>query len=363
MSTGGYGQAGHSALAGQSGKKIGKLPENVMKRSVLGQIRTKREEVLSGAGIGKDCAIFSPCAGKTAVVCVQEAVLRMARGELPQEETGMSLAELIVKCANNLAAGGARAVAVMPALLLPKTLEEGQIRALMAQAQEKCQELSIELAGGQTRITAAVSAPLATVTAYGMGIEGEDHTVTAAAPGQDVVVSKWIGLQGTAQMAECYRERLLARYPAWLVEEAVGFGRYLSVVPEAEVAIRSGVCAMHDASEGGILGALWELVEGAGTGLMADMRKLPLRQETVEVCECCGINPYELLSGGCLIMTAWDGQGLVEALKQAGIPAVAIGQLTEGKDRILTNGEEIRYLDRPKRDGIYQITRKERESK
>lgn len=363
MSTGGYGQTGHGALAGQSGKKIGKLPENVMKRSVLGQIRTKREEVLSGAGIGKDCAIFSPCEGKTGVVCVQEAVLRIAQGEVPQEEAGMSLAELIVKCTNNLAAGGARAVAVMPALFLPQALEEEQIRALMAQAQEKCQELSIEIAGGQTRITAVVSAPLATVTAYGIGIEGEDHTVKAAAPGQDVILSKWIGLQGTAHMAERYRERLLERYPAWLVEEAAGFKRYLSVVPEAEVAIRFGVCAMHDASEGGILGALWELVEGAGMGLMADLRKLPLRQETVEICECCGINPYELLSGGCLIMTAWDGQGLVKALKEAGIPAVVIGQLTEGKDRILTNGEEIRYLDRPKRDGIYQITRKERESK
>lgn len=404
MSCGDNGLAGHSDPAGRSGIKIGKLSENAMKRSVLGQIRTKREEVLSGAGIGKDCAIFS-CTGRARVgeekavaVSVQEAVLRMEcravkavpgeatsdvsskettaaieeeralaagqsrqNAQLPEQELGMTLAELIVKCVNNLAAGGAQAVAVMPVLFLPETIEEHQLRALMAQAQEKCAELSIELAGGQTRVTAAVSVPLATVTAYGIG--AEDHSVKVAAPGQDVILSKWIGLQGTAQIAECCREKLLERYPAWLVEEAASFDRYLSVLPEAQIAIEFGVCAMHDASEGGILGALWELAEGAGTGLCVDLQKIPLRQETVEVCECCRVNPYELLSGGCLLMTAWDGHGLVTALEAAQIPAVVIGKLTDGNDRILTNGEEIRYLDRPQRDGIYQITRKEREMK
>ena len=354
----------------RQGMHTGKLSVNAMKRSVLGQIRTKREEVLSGAGIGRDCATFSFGQGKNAAVCVQEAALSMGQeggdagpgASLTGENAGIPLEDLIVKCTNNLAAGGACPVAVMPVLLLPRTMEESRIRALMTRAGEKCAELSVELAGGQTRITAAVSAPLAAVTAYGIA-RGEDHTVTAAAPGQDIVLSKWAGLQGTAYIAKSCRERLLERYPAWLVEEAAGFDRYLSVLPEARAACEFGVCAMHDASEGGILGALWELAEGAGTGLSLDLRKIPLRQETVEVCEYCGANPYELMAGGCLIMTAWDGDGLVGALNAAGIPAAAAGKLTRGNDRILTNGEEIRYLDRPQRDGIYHITRKERNIK
>lgn len=344
--------------AGQAGMKTGKLPVNAMKRSVLGQIRTKRGEVLSGAGMGEDCAIFSSGPEEETAVCVQEAVLRTGRTGFaapPVREADMTLADLIVKCVGNLAAGGARPVAVLPALLLPEAVQEPEIRALMAEAEEKCAELSLEIAGGQTRVTAAVSAPLATVTAYGVTAKGQCHSVKAAAPGQDVVLSKWIGLEGTARIAESCRGQLLERYPAWLVEEAAGFGRYLSVLPEAEAAVRFGVCAMHDASEGGILGALWELAEGAGTGLSVDMRRLPLRQETVEVCECCGVNPYELLSGGCLIMTAWDGQGLAAALEDAGIPAAVVGKVTGGNDRILKNGEETRYLDRPRRDGIYQI--------
>ena len=352
--------AGGSGPAGLAGMKTGKLPVNAMKRSVLGQIRTKRSEVLSGAGMGEDCAIFSSGPEETAAVCVQEAVLRTAgagaaAARQPVREADMALADLIVKCANNLAADGAEPVAATVALLLPETVEEPQVRALMAQAQEKCTELHMEIIGGQTRVTAAAAGPLAVVTGYGAAARGESHGPGAAAPGQDIVLSKWIGLQGTALLARRFREKLLARYPAWLVEEAAGFGRYLSVLPEARVAREHGVCAMHDASEGGILGALWELAEGAGLGLEADLRGIPLRQETVEVCECCGANPYELLCGGCLVMTARDGHGLAAALEAAHIPATVIGKLTGGRSRILRCGEEIRYLDRPRRDAVYQM--------
>lgn len=340
--------------------KIGKLPVNAMKRSVLGQIRTKRNEVVSGAGLGRDCAILS-FGGKKTAACMQEAALELeegpaagealnagdqAGGEVWGRELHLSMADLIQKCANNLAAGGVRIAAVTIALLLPEEMQEPRIRALMAEAEGKCRELSAEIAGGQTRITTMVSSPWAVVTGYGAAPE-ENHTVRAAAPGQDVVLSKWIGLQGTALAAKRHRQKLLERYPAWLVEQAAGLGRYLSVLPEAEAAMRHGVCAMHDASEGGIFGALWELAEGAGAGLRIDMRKLPLRQETVEVCERCGLNPYELLSGGCLVMTSWDGTGLAAALEEAHIPAAIVGKVTEGNDKILINGEEIRYLDRP----------------
>ena len=140
-----------------------------------------------------------------------------------------------------------------------------------------------------------------------------------------------------------------------MVEEAEGFDRFLSIIPEAATAGKSSVCAMHDASEGGIFASLWELAEGAGVGLTIDLKKLPLRQETVEVCECLGVNPYELRSGGCLIMTSRDGLGLVAALQEKQIPAVVVGKVTDSKDRILLNEDEVRYMERPKQDEIYKM--------
>lgn len=377
--------------------RMGKMPENVLKRSVLRQIRTKSAEVAIGAGIGEDCAVFSYSGEGCLVTCMQEA--EIATG--PGVPAGTTLAHLIQRCANNLAAGGAELKAVLIGLILPEAMEEPELKRLMAEAEEKCASLSAQIAGGQTRTSGAVTAPIAVVTGYGryfreterqpepvrpggrqegmppgqstadgigraaQGQRAADGTgrtaqgqstadgIGRAAPGQDVVLSKWIGLEGTAILARRNREKLLARYPSHLVEEAAGFDRYLSVVTEAAAAVKSGVCAMHDVSEGGIFGALRELAEKAGVGLTIDVKKLPLRQETVEVCECCRANPYELLSGGCLLMTAEDGPGLAAALKAEGIPATVVGKVTAGRERILVNGGEVRYLDRAGQDAVY----------
>lgn len=385
--------------------EIGKVSGNVLKRSVLGQITIKSKDMVKGAGIGTDCAFF-PCAdGEKLVSCMQEAAIYWAASSISSMKTEktihvtetmkiapsiygnvqgkqepsiygskqgnvepsiygskqenvepyMTLPQLIQKCANNIAVSSAEPIALMLTLFLPEGTEEADIRSLMWEAEQKCRELSMPLAGGQTRITGQAASPLAVVTGYGRARANENHTAKTAAPGQEIVLSKWIGLQGTALLAKQNQEKLLERYTNYFVKEAAGFDRYLSVIPEAAAAVKSGVCAMHDASEGGIFAALWELAEGAGAGLNIDMRKLPLRQETVEVCECCNANPYELLSGGCLIMTTNDGQRLVENLAAEHIPAVLVGRITEGKGRILRNGNEIRYLDRPKQDQIYKI--------
>lgn len=349
--------------------KIGKVSESVLKRSVLRQLKTENRKVLCGAGVGNDCALFAFSDSSRIVSCVQEGVLSLngqggvqgaewAEAEGAAERLScVTMSQLIQKCVNNLAVSGAAPVAVMIALMLPEEIEEPQIKDLMAEADKACRGFGIQIAGGQTRVSKAVNAPIATVTGYGE-ISGKENGACvlkrAAKPGQDIVLSKWIGLEGTASLAKAYSRELLTRYPAYLVEEAAGFDKYLSIVEEAAAAVKSNVCAMHDASEGGIFTALWELAERAGVGLTIDLKKLPLRQETVEVCEFCNVNPYELKSGGCLLMTTEDGPGLVMALEAEGIPAVIVGKVTDSKDRILINEDEVRYMDRPRTDEIYK---------
>ena len=85
------------------------------------------------------------------------------------------------------------------------------------------------------------------------------------------------------------------------------------------------------------------------------MKKIPVKQETIEICEFFELNPYELLSGGCLIMTADNGENLVMALKREGIPSVIVGRTTDRNDRVIYNEDEKRYLDRPKTDQIYKV--------
>ena len=103
------------------------------------------------------------------------------------------------------------------------------------------------------------------------------------------------------------------------------------------------------------MAALWALADSSGVGIQVELKKLPIRQETVEVCEFCNANPYELISGGSLLMVAEDGAALVNALHEAGIPAVVVGKITDSNDRIIMNDDEKRYLDKPKMDEIHRF--------
>ena len=127
------------------------------------------------------------------------------------------------------------------------------------------------------------------------------------------------------------------------------------MLQEAAVAVRSGVSAMHDVTEGGIFGALWEMAESSGVGLEIDLKKIPVRQETIEICEFFQINPYELISSGCMLMASSDGNTLLRELQKAGIKASIIGKAVAGNDRVLLNEEERRFLEPPKADQLYKV--------
>ena len=209
--------------------------------------------------------------------------------------------------------------------------------------------------GGHTEITEAVNQPLISVTGVGKVKKGCLITTGGAHNGDDVVLTKWIGLEGTAIIAKEKEMELLGRFARTFVEEAKGFDKLLSVVPEAAIAVKSGVSAMHDVTEGGIYGALWELAEASGIGLEIDLKAIPIRQETVEICEYFRLNPYQLISSGSMLMTSPNGWKLVHDLRQAGIPASLIGRCTEGKAKKIINGEEEACLERPKTDELYKI--------
>lgn len=330
--------------------RLGKLSDSILKRTVLKQIKNRRSEVLCGAGVGEDCAIFA-LPGDRFATSVEEYTVKDRQ----------DMIRAVYKSTNNLATAGAEPIAVMLSIILPERASEEKLKKLMDGAAQAARELNIQIAGGHTTVSKYVNEKLAVVTAYGAYVRTEaegnivPYTTKGAKPGQDIVISKWIGLEGTALLANLKKEEMLARYPEYLIDEAASFDKYLSVIPEAATAMKSGVCVMHDASEGGIMATLWELAESSGVGLSIDMKKLPIRQETVEVCEFCDVNPYELLSGGCLVMTTEDGNALVEALLQQDIPAVVVGKITDSNDRIIVNGEEKRYLDKPKTDEIYRF--------
>jgi len=325
--------------------KIGKVPENVLKRSVIKQIKTKRKEILVGAGVGEDCAVIS---------LAEDEVFVMSTD--PITGTVHDIGSLSVHVtANDIASSGAEVIGVMLSVLLPEETTEADLKAMMEQVEKVCADLNIQTVGGHTEITKAVNQPIITVTGIGKAKKDSYITTSGAKVGQDVVVTKWIALEGTSIIAKEKEKELLTKFPPAFINEAKDLGRYLSVVPEAATAAKSGVSAMHDVTEGGIFGALWEIAEASGVGLEIDLMKLPIKQETIEICEYFGLNPYALISSGSMLMTIDNGYDLIRKLEKEGIKATVVGKITSGKDRVLLNEGERRFLEPPKSDELYKI--------
>ena len=348
--------------------KTGKISESILIRSVLRQIKNHENVVVKGAGVGEDCAFLSwenPVSEDRSCEKEQDNILAVSAQTvtLPIKNAAYLA---VMAAANNLAASGAIPSAATLALTLPEAAQESLLKEMMRQADSCCQQLNIQIAGGHTEVSSAVRWPVVTVTVMGARQGREQHaheesikkvkSRPASAAGLDIVVSKWIGMEGTSIIAGEKERELLKRYPNNLILMAKEQADYLSIASEAAIALKSGVYAMHDARNGGIFGALWEVSRKLGVGLCIDLKKIPVRQETIEICEFYNLNPYELLSGGALIMLTHHGQELVKSLEDEGISAAVIGSTNDGNDKIVTNQDETRYLEPPVPDEIYKLS-------
>lgn len=325
--------------------KIGKLPEPVLIRSVLKQVKHRREEVLVGPAVGQDC---------TVVQVESDEVLVMSTDPITGTVKDLGSHSIHIT-ANDLAASGAEPIGVMLTVMLPDTVEEPEVKKMMQEAEATCKKLNMEVLGGHTEITNVVRQPLISVTGVGKIKKSRVITTLQVQPEQDIVVTKWIGLEATTILAKEREEELRKRFSAGIVDTAIGFDQFLSVVPESRIAMEHGVTAMHDITEGGVFGALWEMASGAGVGLEVDLKKIPIRQETVEICQYFDLNPYQIMSSGSMMIAADDGHELVRKLEKAGIHAAVVGRTNAGNDRILRNGEDVRYLDKPQPDELYKV--------
>lgn len=325
--------------------KAGKLKESVLKRSILKQLHKRNDNTLIGPAIGGDFGAVS-VTDELGVVMSSEPVT------LTKEAIGSTA---IQAACNDVACSGAIPTAVSVTMLLPTAFNEEELRDLMKDMNHACESCGVDIISGHTEVSRAVKEPLVVVTAIGVVEKSTMLHSSKVLPGMDIVATKWIGLEGTAILAKERETELRSRYAQPFIDKAKTFSQMMSIIPEAAVATQSGAGAMHDVSEGGVFGALWELAESAGVGLEIDLKKIPIRQETVEICEYFDINPYKLLSGGSLLIATEDGNGLVMELEKANIPAVVIGKATDNNDRVLLNEDERRFLETTQTDELYSI--------
>ena len=322
----------------------GKVTENILKRSVLKNLKSVNEKVL----------VHPSVAGDSSVVNFDE-YNRLVISTNPVTYTNCNMGALAVNnIVNDLAASGCDPIGIMVNIIMPSESEEVELKSIIKELDAEASKYGMEVLGGHTEVSDAVNRTIITITGIG-GSNDEIAKASNAKADMDIVVTKWIGLEGTIILLMEHEEELKDRFSMHFVEETKALGECLSVLKEGNIAISMGATSMHNLSKGGILGGLWEMASAANLGLTVDMERLPLKQETVEICEFLNINPYELTSNGAMLIATNDGNGLVSKLNMEGIEATVIGRFNDSNDRIIINEGETRYLDMPKCDEIYKL--------
>lgn len=171
--------------------------------------------------------------------------------------------------------------------------------------------------------------------------------------GQDLVVAGYAGLAGTVKLAEAAKEELSRWFSDEYMEEIADAAPLCPVSPEFWRSC--GAAEWEPAGEGGILTAIWNLTGAYETGVEFYLRQIPMRQETVEVCERLELNPYRLYSWGCVLLTADNGGQLVRILAEKHIPAQVIGRVNKGIAREMVVQEGRGFLERPQPDEITKV--------
>lgn len=323
--------------------KIGKVAETVLKRSVFKQFQVKRDEVLIGPGIGEDCSVLKLNEDECFVMSSD-----------PITGTSMNIGELAVHITlNDLAASGAEPVGLMVTLLLPDGYLEKDLKVLIREMNQVAKEHNVQIIGGHTEVTPAVNQVVVSMTGVGKVHKDKVMLHSKIKPGHKIVMTKWAGVEGTSILAYEGETKLKAYYNSSLVERAKGFSRYLSVVEDSKIAMRFNVYAMHDVTEGGIMGALWEIGSKSRLGIMADQDLIPLRQETIDICEYLDLNPYKLIGSGSMIIVTDEAEAMIKAFEKQGILATVIGEVTPGNHKQMKQADTISSLQPPKTDELY----------
>lgn len=326
--------------------KIGKLDSDVLKRAVINKIKHRRQEVLVHAGIGEDCATID--------FGEYECVLSTDPITASVNEIGRLC--IHISC-NDIASNGIEPIGIMLAVMLPVGTTEEDIDAIMTQASEAAAACNVEIIGGHTEITAAVNQPVIVSTAIGRGRKWQSASAENIRVGDAIIMTKSAGIEGTAIIASDKEEELADFLSPQEISRAKALISEVSVAKEGITAGDIGTHGMHDVTEGGILGAVWEMCSIAGVGAELWEEKIPVEGVSEKICKHYGIDILRLISSGSmLIMAAPEKKTeIIQKLAQSGISACQIGKIVSPEQGLYSIKDGKRSeIQPPRADELYK---------
>lgn len=329
----------------------GKLDNELLKKIIFNNIKYHSSEVLVRAGVGEDCA----------VVDFHDYECILSTDPITAAVSEIGRLAVHVTC-NDIASNGLKPLGILLAVMLPVGTTIEEIEEIMEQAGSAASEMEVEIIGGHTEITPAVNQPVIVSTAVGKGKKNQSPSIKNIAEGDLIFMTKYAGMEGTGIIASDLREQLKGVCSNQELESAADLLKNVSVVKEGIRAGKVGVSAMHDITEGGVLGAVWEMCDASDMGCELWIDRVPVMEVTEKICNFFRIDYLRLISSGCMLIIAppTKKKELEEAMGVTDVKLSQIGEIKSKEYGMIKRrgiGENMEKTDiaPPASDEIYKV--------
>lgn len=315
--------------------QTGKISEIAYKRSVLKKIHDKSENLQ--VGIDGAHMVIEDVTMVASSNCILKWFFGCERYYLQ-------------KTLNDIYASGGVPKFVQLQINIPDDFEEKQLGRIIRSFDETASDMKVSIqkcdvyAGNVSDVLIHINVIGMTEKMFSLQDIKEDV---------DIVMAGTIAIGTTSVLVNLYENRLRNRFHDTFVDDCLKISEFTDIKKITDIAKEQDILYMHHVSDGGVFAAAWELASAVNLGIEIDIKKIPVWQETIEIAEVFDYNPYMTDGTGAVLIAVKDGAALAEKFKSAGIYADVIGHITSGRDRVVMNGDEKRFLEPPRGDEIY----------
>lgn len=338
----------------ESKTHIGKIDADKFTSFVSKRLGAENNSIVAPPSNGIDAGVIDIGNGKVLVVA-EDPILAIP-GQ-PLEMFGWYTVHI---GASDVAVMGVKPEFMTYTLLLPPETPDSHLEIIIDSIHKAALELGIAIIGGHTGFYPGFSAPtIGGITVFGITEKDKYITPAMAKPGNEIILTKGPAIETTGILSVFREKELSEKIDARILEKAKDFCKKITVVEDALTAFSSGkVTAMHDATEGGVIGGLFEIANASNVGMIIDENLFFYPEEVRLVCKNLNIDPVEAISEGSLLIAAEKGSSasIIENLEKKGISATVIGHVTDNPDERVINREngDLQELRVPAEDPFWK---------
>ncbi len=310
--------------------ELGKLSPKFLQDVILGKLGANRPELLYGPKFGVDNAVIQVASGTVAICTTDPISIIPALGVDNSAWLSVNL------LASDVTTSGFQPAFAVFDLNLPPKLEDAELDGYWDGIHRACKELGVAIIGGHTgRFVGCDYTVMGGGFMMALGPEEKYLTSSMAKTSDDLLLTKGTAIATTGILAYAFPNTIERNFGGKFLKQTQSYLHRSSTVKDAltvaSVGVRSeGVTAMHDVTEGGVLGGIYELISASGMGAKIDKKAIRVAEETREICQLFRIDPFNALSEGSLIISVRPekSEGVQRALEKAGIESFKVGEVS-----------------------------------